>query len=145
GGSGTVTTMSTGNLAPLFTASVVTATTTPALSFALSNAAAHTFFGNNTGSTAAPAYLRLACADLSDSASGCSTAATSFPLSATVLGTNGSGQPVAATTTGSGTTVPLATSPVLDTPSVTTINDATAHPFIASSATASAVDSLTIT
>lgn len=53
---GTVTSVSSGNLAPLFTTSVATATTTPALSFALSNANANTWFGNNTGGTAAPAH-----------------------------------------------------------------------------------------
>lgn len=63
-GSGTVTTFSAGTLSPLFTTSVATATTTPALTFALSNAAAHTFFGNNTGSTAAPAFAAITAADL---------------------------------------------------------------------------------
>jgi hypothetical protein len=63
GGSG-VTNFSAGNLSPLFTSSVATATTTPALTFALSNAAAHSFFGNNTGSTTAPAYATIGTADL---------------------------------------------------------------------------------
>lgn len=57
GGSGTVTSFSAGTLSPLFTTSVATATTTPALSFTLSNAAANSVFGNNTGSSAAPAYF----------------------------------------------------------------------------------------
>ncbi len=55
-GSGTVTSFSSGGLSPLFTTSVATSTTTPALSFSLSTAAADTLFGNNTGSTAAPGY-----------------------------------------------------------------------------------------
>jgi len=55
-GTGTVTTFSAGNLSPLFTVSVATATTTPALTFSLTNAAANTIFGNNSGSTGAPAY-----------------------------------------------------------------------------------------
>lgn len=55
--SGTVTTFSAGNLSPLFTTSVATPTTTPALSFSLSNAGAYTIFGNNTGSSAAPTYF----------------------------------------------------------------------------------------
>ena len=55
-GSGTVTTVSTGNLSPLFTASITNPTTTPAFSFTLSNAAADTIFGNFSGSPAAPAY-----------------------------------------------------------------------------------------
>lgn len=56
---GTVTSFSAGNLAPLFTTSVATATTTPDLSFALTNAPAHTFLGNSTGSSAAPAYVKV--------------------------------------------------------------------------------------
>ncbi|MBC7778090.1 MAG: hypothetical protein H7246_21840 [Phycisphaerae bacterium] len=55
-GGGTVTAFSTGNLSPLFTASVATSTTTPALSFALTNAAASTYFGNATGGSAAPSF-----------------------------------------------------------------------------------------
>src|SRR5882724_8719358 len=55
-GSGSVTSFSAGNLSPLFTTSVATATTTPALSFTLSNAAANTVFGNFTGSSAAPEF-----------------------------------------------------------------------------------------
>jgi hypothetical protein len=71
GGSGTVTSVSSGNLSPLFTVAVATSTVTPAFSFTLSTAAAHNFFGNNTGSTAAPAYFRPACADLSDASAFC--------------------------------------------------------------------------
>jgi hypothetical protein len=55
-GTGTVTSFSAGTLSPLFTTSVATATTTPALSFSLSNAAGGTLFGNNTTGSAAPAY-----------------------------------------------------------------------------------------
>ena len=55
-GTGTVTSFSSGNLSPLFTTSVATATTTPALSFSLSNAAGGTVFGNATGSSGAPSY-----------------------------------------------------------------------------------------
>ena len=58
-GSGTVTTFSSGNLSPLFTTSVATATSTPALTFSLSNAGAGTVFGNNTGSSGAPAYTAV--------------------------------------------------------------------------------------
>lgn len=56
---GTVTTFSSGSLSPLFTTTVTTATTTPALSFTLSNAAANTVLTNNTGSSAAPAYSSI--------------------------------------------------------------------------------------
>lgn len=55
-GGGTVTSFSSGNLSPLFTTSVSNASTTPALSFTLSNAAANTYFGNGTGSSAAPSF-----------------------------------------------------------------------------------------
>src|SRR5579859_7241539 len=55
-GTGTVTSVSIGSLAPLFTASVANSTTTPAISFLLSSAAANTVFGNNTGSSAAPGF-----------------------------------------------------------------------------------------
>ena len=43
GGSGTVTDFSAGTLSPIFTTSVATSTTTPALTFTLSNFAAHAF------------------------------------------------------------------------------------------------------
>lgn len=55
-GTGTVTSFSAGNLSPLFTTSVATATTTPALSFSLSNAGGGTVFGNNTTGSAGPAF-----------------------------------------------------------------------------------------
>ena len=58
-GSGTVTNFTSGNLSPVFTTSVATPTTTPALTFTLSNAAAGTFLGNNTSAAAAPAYVTL--------------------------------------------------------------------------------------
>jgi hypothetical protein len=64
GGTGTVTSFSAGTLAPLFTTSVATAGTTPALSFSLSTAASHTFFMNNTGGTAAPGFQTAGEADL---------------------------------------------------------------------------------
>ncbi|MCU1285904.1 MAG: hypothetical protein JWO13_2254 [Acidobacteriales bacterium] len=63
-GSGTVTSFSAGALAPLFTTNVATATSTPALSFTLSNFAAHKFYGNNTGGTAAPDAESITAADL---------------------------------------------------------------------------------
>lgn len=64
-GGGTVTDFSAGNLSPLFTASVATPTTTPALSFALSNANANTFLaGPTSGGAAAPTYRALVNADL---------------------------------------------------------------------------------
>jgi hypothetical protein len=56
---GTVTSFSAGNLSPLFTSSVANPTTTPALTFALSNAASDTVFGNPTGGSAAPSFTSV--------------------------------------------------------------------------------------
>lgn len=65
GGSGTVTSFSAGNLSPLFTASVATATTTPALSFALSTQNANkALWGPTTGADAAPTFRSMVNADL---------------------------------------------------------------------------------
>jgi hypothetical protein len=63
-GVGTVTSMSAGTLSPLFTTSVATSTSTPALSFSLSTAGANTVFGNCTGSTATPSYCGLVSAQI---------------------------------------------------------------------------------
>jgi hypothetical protein len=49
---GTVTSFSAGDLSPLFTTSVATPTTTPALTFNLTNAAAFTLLANNTAASA---------------------------------------------------------------------------------------------
>ncbi len=62
-GSGTVTNFSAGDLSPLFTTSEATTTTTPALTFNLSNAGAYTNFGNNTSSSAAPSFFTNQFAD----------------------------------------------------------------------------------
>jgi hypothetical protein len=78
GGTGTVTSFSAGNLSPLFTTSVATATTTPALTFALSTAAAHTFYGNNTAGTATPGFQAIGLGDLPGT--GALTVNTSAPL-----------------------------------------------------------------
>jgi hypothetical protein len=59
GGSGTVTTFSAGDLSPLFTTSVATPTTTPALSFSLTNTAAFTLFGRNAAGSGAPGYISM--------------------------------------------------------------------------------------
>lgn len=57
GGAGTVTSFSAGTLSPLFTTSVATATSTPALSFILTNAAQNSIFaGPPTGGAGAPSY-----------------------------------------------------------------------------------------
>jgi hypothetical protein len=65
-GGGTVTNFSAGDLSPLFTTTEANTTTTPALSFVLSTAAANTVFGNNTGSTAAPGFQTLVDAQIPD-------------------------------------------------------------------------------
>ncbi len=54
---GTVTDFTSGNLSPLFTTSVATSTTTPALSFTLSNAGAYSIFGNFAGTSAPPTFF----------------------------------------------------------------------------------------
>ncbi len=59
GGSGTVTTVSTGNLAPVFTATVNTPTTTPAISYTLSSSAAYTVLTNSTNATSVPSYGKV--------------------------------------------------------------------------------------
>lgn len=56
GGTGTVTSFSAGDLSPLFTTTEATVTTTPALSFSLTNAAATTVFGRAAGTSGAPTY-----------------------------------------------------------------------------------------
>ncbi|MXS72951.1 hypothetical protein GSF70_17215 [Flavobacteriaceae bacterium W22] len=56
GNNGTVTNFSAGDLSPLFTTTEANTTTTPALSFALTNAPANSFFGNTTGAASAPSY-----------------------------------------------------------------------------------------
>src|SRR6266850_427701 len=63
-GGGSVTSFSAGSLSPLFTISVTNPTTTPALSFVLSNAAANTVFGRCAGTTGAPSFCTLTTAQL---------------------------------------------------------------------------------
>ena len=55
-GSGTVTNFSAGDLSPLFTTTETNPTTTPALTFGLSNAAANSWFGNAGAALGAPSY-----------------------------------------------------------------------------------------
>ncbi len=63
---GTVTSVSAGNLSPLFTTSVADPTTTPAITFALSNAGANTYFGNQTSGSAAPSFTAAAALTKTD-------------------------------------------------------------------------------
>jgi len=65
GGTGTVTSFSSGDLSPLFTTSVADPTTTPALSFVLSNAAQNSVFaGPSSGGAGAPTYRALVASDI---------------------------------------------------------------------------------
>jgi hypothetical protein len=78
GSGGTVTNFTAGTLTPLFTTSVATGTTTPALSFTLTNAGAYTLFANNSGAPAAPSYTTF------DSVFGsCSTATSALTFNTT--------------------------------------------------------------
>jgi hypothetical protein len=119
GGSGTVTNFSAGDLSPLFTTTETNTTTTPALSFTLSNAAAHTFFGNNTGSSAAPAFSAINEADVTSLTTDLSnkqaitTAATGLTAAgtnqSTALALSGNNSTQEVTTAASGTGVKLPT------------------------------------
>lgn len=62
-GSGTVTTLSAGNLSPLFTTTVSTATTTPSLTFTLSNFSANTVYAGPTSGSPAPPTVRTLVAE----------------------------------------------------------------------------------
>jgi hypothetical protein len=79
---GTVTNFSAGNLSPLFTTSVTNPTTTPALSFALSSAAANTVLAGPNGGAGAPTYRALVAADI-PSLSYISNISTTAPLATT--------------------------------------------------------------
>jgi len=90
GGTGTVTSFSAGNLSPLFTSSVATATTTPALTFSLSNFNAHTWYGNNTGSSGAPAANLIGASDIgppsyAPDSGAVNAAVVTLPVAATAL------------------------------------------------------------
>jgi hypothetical protein len=64
GGTGTVTTLSIGNLPPIFTTSVLNPTTTPSISFALTNQLANTFLaGPTSGGAAGPTFRTLVVND----------------------------------------------------------------------------------
>jgi hypothetical protein len=69
GGGGGVTNFSAGNLSPLFTTSVATSTTTPALSFALSTATPYASLMNDTDSSAVPSYVAPSVNTLASSTS----------------------------------------------------------------------------
>lgn len=96
GGSGTVTSVSSGNLSPLFTSSVATATTTPAITYTISAAAAYTVLCNTTNASAAPVYSKIDLANMvygiTATANGGTGTATTTSVNTTpiVFGTNNS-------------------------------------------------------
>jgi hypothetical protein len=61
---GTVTTISSGNLNPIFTTSISNPTTTPAISFVLTNAAQNTVLAGPTSGAGAPTYRSIVDADI---------------------------------------------------------------------------------
>jgi hypothetical protein len=86
GGSGTVTSVAAGNLSPIFTSSVANPTTAASISYTLSTAGAHQFFGNSSFTAGLPTYAQPAFSDLNGS-----LAAAQFPaLTGDVTNTAGS-------------------------------------------------------
>ena len=59
GGGGTVTSVSSATLTPLFTSSVANATSTPAITYTLTPSAAFTVFTNSTNATSTPGYGKV--------------------------------------------------------------------------------------
>jgi hypothetical protein len=97
GGSGTVTSVSSGNLSPVFTSSVSSATTTPSINYTLSSATAYTVLTNSTNATGVPSYAPVVPQALF------ATAGT--PSSTTYYRGDGSwGTPVQSITAGTGLT-----------------------------------------
>jgi hypothetical protein len=95
-GSGTVTSFSSGNLAPLFSTSVATATTSPALSFSLTSQAANLVFAGPNGAAGAPTFRSIVGADLPATISS-NTSGTAANVTGTVaIANGGTGQTTAA-------------------------------------------------
>lgn len=111
-GGGTVTSVSSGNLSPLFTVSVATATTTPAFSFALSNAAGGTVFGRSAGTTGAPAYTSTPVLGIPTSTLGTLGFAGSTSGTATITPQVAAGTPTLTLPNASGTFAVSASAPL---------------------------------
>jgi hypothetical protein len=99
-GGGSVTSVSAGNLSPLFTTLVSTPSTTPSLAFTLTNAGANTVFGNCTGSTAPPSFCSITAAMLPAGSGTVSSVGLALPPEFLV-----SGSPVTSSGTLTGTKV----------------------------------------
>lgn len=61
---GSVSSVSVGDLSPIFTSNVATATTTPAITFTLTNAAQNTVLAGPTSGSGTPTYRALVAADI---------------------------------------------------------------------------------
>ena len=86
GGSGTVTSFSSGDLPPLFTTSVATPTTTPALSYNLTSQSANLVFaGPTSGGASAPTFRSLVSGDI-PSLSGIYLPLAGGTMSGTIIG-----------------------------------------------------------
>ena len=119
-GSGTVTSFSAGNLSPLFTTSVATSTSTPALTFTLSNAPAYSVYGNSTGTSGGPGFTATptltaltinGCAGgtyTKADGTGCGTPSGAGTVTSVATGTGLTGGPITGTGTISISTVPTA-------------------------------------
>jgi hypothetical protein len=104
---GTVTSVSAGNLSPLFNSSVATPTLTPALSFSAINQAANLFYaGPGSGAAAAPTFRAIVSADvpaINLAAAGNGGVSGSLPAAQV----SGLGTAATANTGTSGATIPL--------------------------------------
>lgn len=81
---GTVTTVAVGDLAPLFTSSVSNPTTTPSVSYSLSNISQYQVWGRSAAGSGAPSYVTLSSSFISDFIS-----AVRGSISITTSGTSG--------------------------------------------------------
>lgn len=113
GGGGSVTTFSAGTLSPLFTTAVATATTTPALTFALTNAGGGTVFGRSAGSSGAPSYTTSPILGIPGTSTGQQGFAGSGSGTATVTAQATAGSPTLTLPNASGTFAVSASLPLV--------------------------------
>lgn len=149
---GTVTSVSVGNLSPLFTSSVATATTTPAITFALSNAAGGTVFGNSSGSSTTPSFTSVPAFGIANTTEGqlVMYSATSGSSVIRVIGASGNyffNLPLSAGAAGQVLTSQGGTTAAMTwtTPgTVTTVSVVSANGFAGSVATATTTPAITL-